>query len=99
VDWRWRDAPAFYGLLAFFIGFAALFMLIPGLPLIQVMFSAQVINGLLLPVILVFVMLLAGDRRIMGSLVSGRLNLTLGWLVTAILVVMSVVLVVIAFTA
>jgi NRAMP (natural resistance-associated macrophage protein)-like metal ion transporter len=99
VDWRWRDAPAFYGLLAFFIGFAALFMLIPGLPLIQVMFSAQVINGLLLPVILVFVMLLAGDRRIMGSLVSGRVNLTLGWLVTAILVVMSLVLVVTAFSA
>jgi Mn2+/Fe2+ NRAMP family transporter len=99
VDWRWRDAPAFYGLLAFFIGFAALFMLIPGLPLIQVMFSAQVINGLLLPVILVFVMLLAGDRRIMGSLASGRVNLTLGWLVTAILVVMSLVLVVTAFSA
>jgi len=99
VDWRWRDAPAFYGLLAFFIGFAALFMLIPGLPLIQVMFSAQVINGLLLPVILVFVMLLAGDRRIMGTLVSGRVNLALGWLVTAILVVMSVVLVVTAFSA
>jgi Mn2+/Fe2+ NRAMP family transporter len=63
------------------------------------MFSAQVINGLLLPVILVFVMLLAGDRRIMGSLVSGRVNLALGWLVTAILVVMSVVLVVTAFSA
>ena len=98
VDWRWREAPAFYGLLAFFIGFAALFMLIPGLPLIQVMFSAQVINGLLLPIILVFVMLLAGDRRIMGSLASGRVNLTLGWLVTAVLIVMSVVLVVTAFS-
>jgi NRAMP (natural resistance-associated macrophage protein)-like metal ion transporter len=97
VDWRWREAPAFYGLLAFFIGFAALFMLIPGLPLIQVMFSAQVINGLLLPIILVFVMLLAGDRRIMGPLASGRINLGLGWFVTVILVVMSVVLVATAF--
>jgi NRAMP (natural resistance-associated macrophage protein)-like metal ion transporter len=93
VDWRWRQAPAFYGLLAFFIGFAALFMLIPGLPLIQVMFSAQVFNGLLLPVILVFVMLLAGDRRLMGDLTSGRVNLALGWFVTAVLVVMSLVLV------
>ncbi len=97
VDWRWREAPAFYGLLAFFIGFAALFMLIPGLPLIQVMFGAQVINGLLLPVILVFVMLLAGDRRIMGELASGRINLTLGWLVTVVLVVMSLVLVATSF--
>jgi NRAMP (natural resistance-associated macrophage protein)-like metal ion transporter len=98
VDWRWREAPAFYGLLAFFIGFAALFMLIPGLPLIQVMFSAQVINGLLLPVILVFVMLLAGDRRLMGGLVSGRVNLALGWLVTGVLILMSLVLVVSSFT-
>ena len=96
VGWRWREAPAFYGLLAFFIGFAALFMLIPGLPLIQVMFSAQVINGLLLPLILVFVMLLAGDKRLMGNLVSGRINLALGWTVTALLVVMSLVLVVTA---
>ena len=97
VDWRCREAPAFYGLLAFFIGFAALFMLIPGLPLIQVMFSAQVLNGLLLPVILVFVMLLVGDRKIMGQLVSGRINLVLGWGVTLLLVVMSVVLVVTSF--
>ncbi len=98
VDWRWREAPAFYGLLAFFIVFAALFLLIPGLPLIQVMFSAQVINGLLLPIILVFVMLLAGDRRLMGPLASGRVNLALGWFVTGVLVVMSGVLVVTAFT-
>jgi NRAMP (natural resistance-associated macrophage protein)-like metal ion transporter len=97
VDWRWREAPAFYGLLAFFIGFAALFMLIPGLPLIQVMFSAQVLNGLLLPVILVFVMLLVGDRKIMGDLVSGRINLILGWTVTLLLVVMSLVLVATSF--
>jgi len=94
VDWRWREAPAFYGLLAFFILFAAVFLLIPGLPLIQVMFSAQVINGLLLPVILVFVMRLVGDRRLMGDLVSGPINLALGWLVTVMLVVMSVVLVI-----
>jgi len=99
VDWRWREAPAFYGLLAFFIGFAALFMLIPGLPLIQVMFGAQVINGLLLPIVLVFVMLLAGDKRLMGELVSGRINLTLGWLVTVVLVIMSLLLVATSFAS
>src|SRR5262245_18418083 len=97
VDFRRHEAPAFYGLLAFFIGFAALFMLIPGLPLIQVMFSAQVINGLLLPIILIFVMQLAADKRIMGDLVSGRVNLALGWLVTVLLIMLSLVLVVTAF--
>ena len=48
-------------------GSRALFVMIPGLPLIQVMFAAQVINGLLLPFILVFVMLLSADRRLMGA--------------------------------
>jgi Mn2+/Fe2+ NRAMP family transporter len=63
------------------------------------MFSAQVINGLLLPVILVFVMRLAADRRIMGDLVSGRINLALGWLVTLMLILMSVVLVATSLSA
>jgi len=93
VDWRWREALAFYGLLAFFVAFAALFVLIPGLPLIQVMFLAQVINALLLPIVLVFVMLLSSDRRIMGDLASGRFLRTVGWAVTALLVGLSIVLV------
>jgi Mn2+/Fe2+ NRAMP family transporter len=52
------------------VGFAALFVLIPGLPLITVIFLSQVFDGLLLPIILVFVMLLARDRNLMGELVS-----------------------------
>ncbi len=93
VDWNWREAPAFYGLLAFFIGFAALFVMIPGLPLIAVMFLAQVLNALLLPFILVFVMLLARDREIMGNLASGRLLGAIGWIATGVLILLSLVLV------
>jgi len=97
VDWNWREAPAFYGLLAFFIGFAALFVMIPGLPLLPVMFLAQVLNALLLPFILVFVMLLARDREIMGNLASGRLLGTIGWTATGLLILLSLVLVATAF--
>jgi Mn2+/Fe2+ NRAMP family transporter len=93
VDRRLREAPAFYALLAFFVVFAALFVLIPGLPLIQVMFLAQVLNALLLPFVLVFVMLLSADRRIMGPLASGPILLTIGWLGTGLLVALSLVLV------
>ena len=93
VGWRWREAPAFYTLLAFFVGFAALFVLIPGLPLIQVMFLSQVLNGLLLPFILVFVMLLSSDRALMGDLVSGRVFLAIGWFSTVVLALMSILLV------
>ena len=77
LDLRPRQAPAFYGLLGFFLGAAAVFVLIPGLPLIRVMFLAQVVNGLLLPVILVFVMLLSHRRDLLDELVSGRLVLGL----------------------
>ncbi len=89
VHWRWHQAPVFYGLLTFFVGFAALFVLIPGLPLFPVMFLAQVFNGLLLPIILVFVMLVSRDRRL-GSLRSGRVLEGLGWLVTLLVSIMSV---------
>jgi len=95
VQWRWREAPAFYGLLAFFVGFGALVVLIPGLPLFNVIVLSQVLNGLLLPFILVFVMLLARDRALMGSLRSGRALTVIGWGVTFILAAMSVVLVVV----
>ncbi len=94
IDRRWREAPAFYGILAFIIGFSALFVLIPGLPLITVMFLAQVLNGILLPFILVFVMLLARDRRVMGDLANGRIINAIGWIVTVLLIVLSLVLVV-----
>jgi Mn2+/Fe2+ NRAMP family transporter len=94
LDLRPRQAPAFYGLLAFFLGGAAVFVLIPGLPLIHVMFLAQVVNGLLLPVILVFVMLLSHRRGLLGELASGRLLLGLGWAVTILVSGMSIALVV-----
>ena len=94
IDWNWRQAPAFYGLLAFFVGAATLFVLIPGLPLISVMFLSQVLDGLLLPIILVFVFLLAGNRGLMGKLAGGPVLQALGWLVTLAISVLSVALVV-----
>jgi Mn2+/Fe2+ NRAMP family transporter len=75
------------------VGFAALFVLIPGLLLIAVMFLSQVLDGLLLPIILVFVFLLAGKRRALGSLVSRHVLLGLGWLVTVAISELSVALV------
>jgi Mn2+/Fe2+ NRAMP family transporter len=94
VDWRVREAPAFYGLMIFFVASAALVVLVvPPSGLVEVMFLAQVVNCLLLPFVLVFVMRLSADKKLMGPLVSGRFLLTVGWLGTALLVVLSVTLV------
>lgn len=93
LDRTWHEAPFFYGLLGFFVGFATLFVLIPGLPLIGVIYISQVLNGLLLPIILVFVFLLAGDRRLLGNLRSGNTLFYIGWLITVSVSVMSIALV------
>jgi Mn2+/Fe2+ NRAMP family transporter len=63
------------------------------LPLLSVMFLAAVLNGLLLPFILVFVMLLARDTTLMGPLRSGWKLAALGWALTVVLVIMSLVFV------
>ena len=94
LDFKPRQAPAFYGLLAFFLGFAAVFVLIPGLPLIRVLFLAQVVNGLLLPVILVFVMLLSRRAVLLGELAGGPVLAGLGWFVTVVIGAMSIALVI-----
>ncbi len=94
LHWRWSQAPVFYGLLAFFVAGGALFVVIPGLPLIQVMFLSAVIDGLLLPIILAFVMIIASDRDKLGDLASGRALLTIGWGTTILVSVMSVAFVI-----
>jgi Mn2+/Fe2+ NRAMP family transporter len=81
-------------LLAFFVGFSALFVLIPGLPLIAVMYLSQVFDGLLLPFILVFVMLMSRDRRLLGRLRSSVTLYVAGWVVTGLITLLSVALVV-----
>ena len=94
LDRSWRQAPAFYALLALFVGFSAMFVLIPGLPLILVMYLSQVFDGLLLPFILVFVMLMSRDRRLLGRLRSNLALYVAGWAVTGLISLLSIALVV-----
>ncbi len=96
LHWRWGQAPVFYGLLTLFIAVGALFMLIPGLPLIQIMFLSQVLDGLLLPIILIFVMLLSREPGL-GDLRSGPVLYALGWIVTGLASLMSIAFVISLF--
>ena len=47
-------------------------MLIPNAPLITIMVLSQAVNGVLLPFLLIFMMIIVNDRRIMGRYVNGR---------------------------
>jgi len=71
VDLDFRRAPVFVGIFSALIALGGLVALIPGLPLIQLLVGIQVLNGMLLPVILIFLLLLVNDRRLVGSLANG----------------------------
>ena len=51
----------------------------PTIPLIALLVGIQVLNGILLPVVLGFMLVLAGDQRLMGSLRNTTLQSVLGW--------------------
>jgi NRAMP (natural resistance-associated macrophage protein)-like metal ion transporter len=73
---KFGEAPQFYGLYSLMIFLGMGIILFPDIPLISIMFYSQVINGALLPFILIFMLILVNDRRIMGNYVNGwTLNL------------------------
>ncbi len=79
VNLDFRRAPIFLGLFTLLIVVGALVALIPGVPVVQVLVGVQVLNGMLLPVILLFILILARDRRLTGGLRNGPISQVLGW--------------------
>jgi NRAMP (natural resistance-associated macrophage protein)-like metal ion transporter len=69
---RPREAPVFVGTLTALIAIGMLVALIPGLPVIHLLVLVQVVNGMLLPVTLVFVWRLASNEELMGKYKNGR---------------------------
>jgi NRAMP (natural resistance-associated macrophage protein)-like metal ion transporter len=94
VDKKFRDAPHFYVLYTSLIVLGALAILIPGAPLIGIMLISQVLNGMLLPFVLVFMLLLINNKKIMGEYTNSRLFNVLAWGTTIIMSVLTVLLVV-----
>ncbi len=94
VSHTFAEAPVFHTLFTGMIVFGALVALIPGLPLIPLIIAAQVINGTLLPILLVFILRLVNDRRIMGKYVNSRLENVIAWGTTGLLAVLSTAMIV-----
>ena len=92
VSRSWSEAPIFNGLYTALIALAAAFVLIPGLPLIQVIVATQFLNGLLLPIVLIFVLLLVNNPDIMGEHTNSMLMNVLSYATTGVLVVLTLAL-------
>lgn len=86
VSYSFSDAPAFYLIYTALIAIGAGAILIPDLPLVKVMLFSQDVNGILIPVVLVFILLLVNNRRLMGRYVNGPWYNLIAWASTAIIV-------------
>ncbi len=93
----WRQAPVFNGLFAGLIVVGVVVNLIPGLSLFQVLLTTQILNGVLLPVILVSMLVLVNDREIMGDQVNGRVRNVIAWVTTIATSVLSLIAIVFTF--
>ena len=79
VDNRFREAPVFYSFYLALIAVGAGAVILPGAPLLSIIFYSQVLNGMLLPIVLVLMLLLINDKRIMGSWTNGAFFNTVAW--------------------
>ena len=76
------------------LAFGALVALIPGLPLIQLMIIVQVVNGVLLPIILIFILKLVNNPAIMGRYVNRRGENIVAYATTGVMTLLSAALVI-----
>ncbi|GAC1311516.1 MAG: Nramp family divalent metal transporter [Vulcanimicrobiaceae bacterium] len=91
VENRFSQAPVFYGFYLSLIVLGAGFVLLPGAPLLATIFYSQVLNGVLLPVVLVLMLLLINDRRIMGTYTNGLAFNVIAWATVGIVGVLTIV--------
>ncbi|HCT29865.1 MAG TPA: Mn transporter [Bacteroidales bacterium] len=97
IDKKWKEAPEFYTLYTSILVISAGIILLPNAPLIQISLWSQVLNGLLLPVVLVCMILLVNKKELMGKYVNKPLNNIIGWTTISILIGLSLTLLIMTF--
>jgi len=94
LDKRFEEAPAFYWLYTALVVFGAGVVLLPGFPLFRIMVLSQVVNGVLLPFVLVFVLMLINERELMGDYTNSRWYNVVSWVTITLLVVLTIAMVI-----
>jgi len=79
VNRKFNEARKFYILYAVMIIIGMVFALIPGFSLVTLMFFSQVLNGILLPFIIIFMLRLINKEELMGKYKSGKIYNTIIW--------------------
>jgi Mn2+/Fe2+ NRAMP family transporter len=97
IDKKWKEAPQFYWLFTGIIIISVAIILIPNAPLIGITLWSQVLNGVLLPVVLICMILLVNNKEIMGKYVNKPINNVISWMTIIILIGLTLALLVGSF--
>ncbi|AGK99563.1 Nramp family divalent metal transporter [Clostridium pasteurianum] len=92
IDKTMNEAPQFYILFTAIMVIGVVIILIPGAPLIRITLLTQVINGVLLPVVLICMMLMVNNKEVMGKYVNKSLANIIGWGTIGILIILTFIL-------
>lgn len=92
MDKSVNEAPQFYTLFTAIMVIGVIIILIPGSPLISISQATQIINGILLPVVLVCMMLMVNNKEVMGKHVNKGVINIIGWVTIVILIVLTLML-------
>jgi Mn2+/Fe2+ NRAMP family transporter len=93
IDQKFTEAPIFYWLYTVLIAVGAGLILIPGAPLLRILVLSQVANGIWLPIVLIFIILLANRRDLMGKFTNSRTFNVVAWTTSVAMIVLTLVLV------
>ena len=93
LDRKWGEAKQFYWLFTGIVAVGAAVVLIPRLPLIRIMLISQIVNGVLLPFVLVYMLRLANDEKLMGVHRNGRWLNLVAWTTTVVMIALTAYLV------
>jgi Mn2+/Fe2+ NRAMP family transporter len=89
VDKRFGEAPVFYWLYTILIVAGAGVILIPNLPLVRISILSQVVNGVVLPFVLIFMLLLVNRKELMGEYVNSRAFNVIAWGTTILMIALT----------
>ncbi len=92
VSFKWNEAPLFKGIITAVILLGAVVVLIPNLNLLAMMLTSQFVNGVILPILLAFMVLIASNARIMGTYRLGRIGQVLMWALVGAVAVLTIAL-------
>ncbi|MFT5387565.1 MAG: NRAMP (natural resistance-associated macrophage protein)-like metal ion transporter [Lysobacterales bacterium] len=93
VDKRFEEAPQFFWLYGVMIVLGAGVVLIPNFPLLKMMYASQVGNGLLLPIVLIYMLRLINNKDIMGEFVNHKWLNVITWLTVAVIIMLTLTMV------